>query len=694
MIDDKIDDKTDDKIKECVAAYKKAEEAFRHNKETALDDVKFALLSEQWHEQDKTARENDGRPCLTFNKLVAHLRQIVNDARQNKPAIIVHPVDDDADPETAEVYSGLIRNIEVSSNADIAYDTAIQQSASGGFGFMRVNIDYTHDDSFDKDIKIERIVNQLSVTPDSDSTSADGSDWNKCWVTDRIPKDEFTARYPEAQKVNWEDDYGHCDFDAINDDGVWICEYWVREEVSKVILLFSDGTILDADELEDPDMALILQAYGLQEKDRRTVKSHKVTQYIMSGAETLETNEWAGKYIPIIPVWGDEVIIEGKKYYLSAIHNSKDAQRNYNFWRSVSTESVSDNSKTPYIGEEGSFIDPHKWASSNRVKYANLEYKKGSPPPQKQPYAGIPSGAIQEALNSADDIKATMGMYDASLGAQGNETSGRAIMARQREGDVSTFHFIDNMSRSIRHLGKIVIDLIPKVYTGERIIRVLGEDGKVPQNVKIGQAQQQEMEGGEDKEREGLNLARVYDLSVGRYDIVVDSGPSFATKRQEAATQMTEMVRAFPQLMQVAGDILASNMDWPGADELAKRMKTMLPPQLQEKNPEIMQMQQQMQTMQQQAQAAVAQLQNEIEQLKKDKAIDIEKLKIDAYSAETDRLKAMQTGMMPEQVQALVMQTVHNLLTTPDITPDQPIQPPTGGFSQPGDQVTNGDVNG
>lgn len=655
---------------------------------------------------------------MTFNKLAAHIRQVVNDARQNKPAIIVHPVDDDADPETAEVYSGLIRNIEVSSNADIAYDTAIQQSVSGGFGYIRVNIDFAHDDSFDKDIKIERIVNQLAVTPDPDSTSADGSDWNKCWVTDRIPKDEFTARYPKAKKINWESDYQDCAIDALNDDGVWICEYWVREEVAREICQLSDGTILDAKECDQPEMAAIIEAMGLQETARRTVSSYKVTQYIMSGAETLETNEWAGKYIPIVPVFGDEVIIEGKKYYLSAIYNSKDAQRNYNFWRSVSTESVSDNSKTPYIGEEGSFVDPQKWANSNRQKYAYLEHKKGSPMPQKQPYAGIPSGAIQEALNSADDIKATMGMYDASLGAQGNETSGRAILARQREGDVSTFHFIDNMSRSIRQIGKIVVDLIPKVYTGERIIRVLGEDGKVPQNVKIGQAQTNDMQEGEDQQQEGLNLNRVYDLSVGKYDIVVDSGPSFTTKRQEAATQMTEMVRAFPQLMQVAGDILASNLDWPGADELAKRMKTMLPPQLQEKKPGILQMQQQMQQMQQQAQTAVAQLQNEIEQLKKDKMIDVEKLKIDAYNAETNRLKTVQTGMMPDQVQAMVLQTIQNLLQTPDITPgaqqqiatdrygyqqseqpppqsmSQPIQPPEGGFFSPGDQATSGEVNG
>lgn len=651
--------------------FKKAEEAFQHNKETALSDIKFALLSEQWDERDKSERRLDGRPYLTFNKLAAHVRQIVNDARESKPAIIVHPVDDDADPETAKVISGLIRNIEVTSNADIAYDTSIQQTVSGGFGYFRVNIDYTHDDSFDKDIKIERITNQFSVTPDPDSTSADGSDWMKCWITDRLPKDEFIARYPKAKKVNWENDYQHEGLDAVNDDGVWICEYWVREEIERKICKLSDGSVVDEDDYEKPEVLAIYQELGIVKVEERIVKSFKVTQYIMSGAETLETNEWAGKYIPIIPVFGDEIIVEGKKYYRSAIHNSIDAQRNYNFWRTTSTESVADNSKVPYIGEEGSFKDPEKWATSNRKKYAYLEYKKGMNMPQKQPYAGIPSGAVQEALNSADDIKSTMGMFDASMGAQGNEVSGRAIIARQREGDTSTFHFIDNMTRSIRQLGKVIIDLIPKVYTGERIIRVLGESGKVPQNIKIGQSQNADPMEGEGEQGEGFNLSRVYDLSLGKYDLVVDSGPSYTTKRLEAATQMTEMIRAFPQLMSVAGDILASNLDWPGATELAERMKLLLPPQLQEKNPELMQMQQQMQQMQQQAMAAVTELQKQIEQLKVDKEIEFKKLEIDAYSKETDRLKTMQTGMQPEQVQTLVAQTVMQLLQTPDITPTQ-----------------------
>lgn len=655
-------------VEDALKLFKKSVEADKHNKETALDDIKFAVLGEQWDEKDIQARQEDGRPYLTFNKLSPHIRQIVNDARQNKPSIRVRPVDDDADPETAEVLSGLIRNIEQSSNADIAYDTAISQSASGGFGYVRVNIEFAHDDTFDKDICIDRILNQFSVYPDHNATSADGSDWNYCFVTDRLPESEFDNKYPKADKTGWDDDSSDGSLESLNDDGVWIAEYWKREEVSKIICQISDGTIVD-EEVYD-EYAEIYQAQGLEKTGTRTVKSHKVTQYILSGTEVLETNKWAGKYIPIIPAYGEEIAIEGKRYFRSAVHNSIDAQKTYNFWRTASTESVSDSSKTPWVGEEGSFVDEHKWANSNRVKYAYLEHAKGKPKPERQPFAGVPAGALQESLNSADDIKGTMGMYDASLGAQSNETSGRAILARQREGDVSTFHFIDNMSRLIRHTGRIIIDLIPSVYSSDRIIRVLGEDGKKPQNVKIGQQPEQPEQQGEDmQEQEGLNLSRVYDLSVGKYDIAVDTGPSYTTKREEAATQMTEMARAYPPLMQIAGDLMVKNFDWPGADELAKRLKASLPPQLQEGNPEVMQLQQQMQQMQQQAMQAVQQLKGELDQTKQDKTLEAEKIKIQAYDSETKRLQAVSTGMSPEQIQMMIMKTIQNLIQTPDVTP-------------------------
>ena len=664
-----------DFIAEAREKFLYAVEYERDNREMALEDIKFGLLGEQWDAKDVEERKRSGRPTLTINKFPAHIRQVVNDARQNKPAIRIRPVDDNADVKTAEVMNGLIRNIEVSSNADIAYDTAIGQAVAGGFpGYIRVNVDFAYDDTFDKDIIIDRVYNQFSVYGDPYATSADGSDWNCCFVTDRITNDEFKDRFKDAEMVDFEVDEAS-DYDWINDDGVWIAEYWKREEVPKTICLLSDGDVVDEDVYEEKlDM---YEIHGIQKVDSRVTKSHKVTQYIISGKEVLETNEWAGRYIPIVPVYGEEVVIENKRVFKSLIRDSKDPQKMLNFWRSTSTEVVSLQSKAPYIAEEGSLVNEQKWATANVKNYATLEYKKGAQPPQRQPFAGVPAGALQEAMNSSDDIKATMGMFGASIGEQDNAVSGRAIMARQRESDTGTFHFIDNLSRSIRHLGKIIVDLIPHVYQPGRIIRILGEDMKESGNAKVGQPGMNQQE-----QQPGIDLSNVYDLTAGKYDVVVESGPSYGTKRQEAANQMIEFSRVNPAAAGLISDLIAKNLDWPGADEIAERFKAMLPPQVAGENPQIQALQQQLQQMQQQSQQMMGQLQNELQQLKQDKTIDMRKVEIDAYGAETDRLKVTQAGMTPEQVQIMVAQTVMQLMQSPDVLPmpqeqmQQPMQQP------------------
>jgi hypothetical protein len=271
-------------------------------------------------------------------------------------------------------------------------------------------------------------------------------------------------------------------------------------------------------------------------------------------------------------------------------------------------------------------------------------------------------------------------------------------LARQRESDTSTFHFIDNLSRAIRHLGRVVIDLIPHVYNGPRILRIVGEDGEsknVPVNQSVPAAVPNTQTGQETSETQQA-LDKVYDLTTGRYDVVVDTGPGFNTKREEAAVQMTELIRAYPAAAQVMMDLLAKNLDWPGADEIAERFKAMLPPQLQGVNPETQQLQQQLMMLQQQAQQAIGQLQTQLQQVQQDKTIDAKKLEIDAYNAETKRLQATTTGMLPEQVQAMVIQTLQQILASPppDSQPPTP-QAPQGAFLLPADnQPNNGVMNG
>lgn len=542
-----------------------ASEAENHNRLEALDDLRFARLGEQWHERDVKSREIEGRPCLTINRLPAFIRQVVNDARQNKPAIKVHPADDNADPETAEIFNGLIRNIEVTSDADVAFDTALESAVTGGFGYFRVNTKYSDEDTFDQDIVIERIANPFSVFIDPFSTAADSSDWNDAFIVETMPKEAFERKYKGSEAVDWSSDgYVGLGSPWIDDDQVMVCEWWTREETRKQIGQLSNGEVVDLSVYQanmDQFAALQLELVG----QPREVRGHKVIQRIMTGGEILETNDWGGKYIPIIPVYGDEVNVEGKRYFRSMVRDAKDPQRMFNYWRTASTELVALAPKTPFIGRKGAFdTDADKWATANVASHAFIEFD-GMDAPQRQPFAGVPAGALQEALNASDDIKAIVGLHDASLGARSNETSGVAIMARQREGDVSTFHYIDNLARAIRHAGRILIDLIPKVYSTDRIIRILGPE-ETPATVRIGQ------EPGEVTDQRG-QIIRIFSLNAGKYDLTVQTGPSFTTRRQEAAAQMQELFRAYPPAAEVIGDLFVKAQDWPMADEIAERLK-------------------------------------------------------------------------------------------------------------------------
>lgn len=640
--------------------FKYAQECEQDNRDAAIADIEFARLSKQWPEDIEAARAKEGRPCLTINKLPTYIRQVVNDSRQNKPAIHVSGVDSNSDPKTAEILTGLIRNIEYQSKADVAYDTAVEHAVSSGFGYIRVNLDYAYDDTFDLDINIERVANQFSIYGDPNSTEADSSDWNEAFVVKMIPLTEFKKKYKGAKDADFDaDSYDKLPAPWKDGKRIQVAEYWCRKEIEHTILMLSDGSVIAEDVYEQ--IADILG--GLEVVDSRPVKSYEVKMYLMTGVEILETNDWPGQYIPIIPVYGEEVNVQGVRVLKSMIRDAIDPQRMFNYWRTTSTELVALAPKAPFVGKKGAFAtDAHKWATANVKSYAYLEYD-GDEMPVRQPFSGVPAGALQEALNASDDIKAVMGMFDASLGAVSNETSGKAILARQRESDTGTFHFIDNLSRAIKHTGCIILDLIPHVYNGKRVIRVLGEDGKDQKTVPLG----------EPTEYDGVE--KIFDLSVGKYDIAVSTGPSYNTKREEAATQMMELLRVDPTAAPLIRDLLASNLDWPGAAEISKRFKAMLPPQIQEEeNPEIAMIKQQAQQAIQQLQQQAMEISQQLESLKMDKEIDSKKVEIEAYNAETKRLQATQVAMQPEQVQALVMQTIQQLLNSPDVNQQQPMQ--------------------
>jgi len=568
---DEKDGKTSDEkiIERAKKRFKLSTDTFGDARKQAIEDVRFSRLGEQWPDDIKAKRKLEKRPCLTINKMPAFIRQVVNDARLAKPAIKVQPVDSRADPDTAEVMSGLIRNIEYCSDSAVAYGTALDSAVTGGFGFWRVSLDYATDDAFDLDLLIERIPNPLSVHMDHASTSHDGSDWTYCFVIEKMQHDDFEDAYPDAEKIDWEKD---SDEDWCTEDEVTVAEYWTREDEKATLVKLTDGTILYQDQYEANVDTFALQDPPITVAEERPTIRSVVTQRVINTKEVLETNTWPGRWIPIVPVYGDEINEEGKRHFESLTRQGKDAQRNFNYWRTASTELVALAPKAPFIGAKGQFVsDAEKWATANTEPHAYLEYDivGGAPPPQRQMFAGPPAGALAEAANASDDMKATFGIHDASLGARSNETSGVAIKARKLEGDVSNFHYIDNLNRAIRFTGRLLIDLIPKVYSKPRVMRVMGLDGTA-ESVQVNEEFQLES-----------GITKMHDLTTGKYDLTVKAGPSFTTQREEAFAQMTDMIRAYPALAPLIGDLVAANSDWPGADEIAKRLKVMLPQEIQ-----------------------------------------------------------------------------------------------------------------
>lgn len=619
------------------------------NRELARDDIRFVKKREQWPEQVRRQREEEGRPCLVIDQLGSVVRQVVNDARLNKPSIKVKPVDSKADPKTAEILGGLIRNIEYASNADVAYDTAIDYAVTSGRGYFRVSAQYASDDTFDQDLIIERISDPMSVFGDPYSTEADSSDWNVAFVVDTISEDEYEKRFRGKEVVSW-DALCSLNNDWFDGERATIAEYWRREEVESYAVMLSTGEVVQADEM--PELQSVYQE-GLPQLDPTTgdpvgwlqepiivmavrpIKSYKVTQYILSGKEILETVEWPGKYIPIVPVYGDDFVHDGKRWFSSLIRPAKDAQRMKNYWRSTTTELVALAPKAPWVGPEGAFQgeDAHKWETANSDSWAYLAYK-GNVAPQRQPFTGVPAGALQEALNAGDDIKSITGIYDASLGARSNETSGRAIMARQREGDVSTFHYIDNLARSIRHAGRIIIDLIPHFYSSERVIRILNPEGE-PESVQVGSpeaamaAQQKAVETQQE-------VQQIYALGVGKYDVAVDSGPSFTTQREEFNAFVTELLRAMPQYADLLGPLALQSFDAPGIDKLMEeieRRQQMAAQQASQPDPE--------------QQATMAEQALKAREAQENAALEREKLALDAYRAQTERMRVELDAMQP-----------------------------------------------
>jgi len=588
-------------------------DATNHMRVLALDDLRFAT-GDQWPDAIRRQRDQDGRPCLTINKLPAFIKQVVNDQRQNRPAIKISPVDSNGDPETAEVIAGLCRHIEASSDADVAYDTAFESAVRCGFGYLRVLTEYVSPDSFDKEIVIKRIRNGFAVYFDPTAEAADYSDAKWCFIVQDLTQEQYKAAYPDTSVAAGAglEGIGNNSPGWITPTNVRVAEYFYTEETPVTLCLVNTT---------QGEMAIPKSEVppGLPILEERVSKRPQIMWAKLNGCEVLKRGKWPGRFIPIVPVLGDEAEVDGQIILGSLVRNAKDSQRMYNYWASAETEAIALAPKAPFLVAEGQIEGyERQWESANVKNNPVLTYKPTSigghviGAPQRQTAEPAIQAISHARLMSSDDIKATTGIFDASLGNRSNESSGRAIVARQREGDTATYHFQDNLSRAIRHCGRILLDLIPKIYNRERVVRILGLDGE-PESVLVNAPTR----------RKGAEA--IYDLTAGKYDVVVSTGPSYTTKRQAGTDAMLELAKAYPPIMQIAGDLLVKSMDWPGAEALAERLQMALPPELKPKDengPQIPpQVQQAVAAMQQQ----IASDEQLIEHLKK--ALDDEQVK-------------------------------------------------------------------
>lgn len=586
-----------------------AVEAESASRREEIDDKRF-MVGEQWPIDIKTTRLADERPCLTINRIPQFVRQITNDQRQNRPSIKINPVDEGADVDTAKVIQGIVRHIEYSSNADIAYDTAFESAVKGGLGYFRILTEYSDPMSFQQEIRIKQIKDRFSAYLDPFYQEPDGSDSQWGFVFDDMSKDEYTAEYPDSKASgmsDWES-VGDSDPDWFKKDGLRVSEYYCIELKKVKIVKLTNGIVIEKDLLPET-----LET-GVKVISERETLIPQVKWYKINGVEILDRADIPGRYIPIIPVVGEEEILEGRKIVSGIIRNAKDPQRMYNYWASSETEMIALAPKAPFIGMEGQFEGYEAdWKTANTKNHAFLQYRGKSlngimaPPPQRTPFQPDVLAITQARAQSAEDLKATTGIYDASLGARSNEQSGLAIQRRNSQSQTSNFHFIDNLSRSIKHAGRIIINWIPEIYDEKSTVRIVGEDGTIDM-VKINQTFK---EGGEEKS---------HFMDRGTYDCTVDTGPSFQTKRQEAVSGMLDLTKIAPQLMGMAGDLMVRNMDWPFAREIADRIKKTLPPGIAEddKNgpPVPPQVQAQMQHMSQMVQTLTDQLNQATDMIK------------------------------------------------------------------------------
>lgn len=675
-------------IERAMKRFDREAQASSENRKDSLDDRKM-WKGDQWDSGILAQRQIDKRPALTVNKLQTFTRQVTNDLRQNRPSIVISPVGDRGDVEAAKMYRGLIRSIERDSVADIAYDTGADDAVRSGFGYWRIVVEYERPDSFDQVIRTKRIRNPFTVYLDNTHQEPDGSDAQWGFITEMIPRDEFEEDHPDCDPMPWTNaGIGEAMKNWMSKDEIRVAEYFEIEQKKRSLVRLDTGHEGWKDELDEATLELIDKGEIAIEETR---DSHVpvVMWYKLTAKDVISERKWLGKYIPIVKVIGDEIDIEGKVSYQGVVRQAKGAQQMYNYWRTKETEAIALSPNAPWVMEEGQ-VEGHtaQWKMANIRSVPYLLYKATSisgrpaPAPQRQPFAGIPAGIIQAVEGAAQDMIATTGIrFDATKNERMIDESGAAIRELRHSGDLGSFHYTDNMARSLRHTGEIYLDLIPKVYNRARVVTILRDDDTEEQ-VRVdpthGQAMGQQrmpapaqagpggmMVGGGQPgagqpggSKAQAKVMKIFNPTIGRYGVTVLIGPSFATKRTEASANMIAFARALPQTASLFADLIAKNQDWPGAEVIAARIAKTLPPNLltpddADMSPQIQALLQnmdgQIKQLTQQLQAAMHALQDKSE----DRKVDMLKIEHDFEAKVMAIVAGMETKFAAVQEKAV-----------------------------------------
>ena len=579
----------DSTVKEALKRFQIAEEAEADWRREARDDLKF-IGGEQWNWQARNVRENAGLPCFTINRIPTFLNQILNEIRQNNPSIQVDPVTGGATRDTADTLAGLIRQIEQHSAATTAYQNAAWYAVAAGKGYFELVNEYENYDNNDQKLVINTIDDPTRVYMDPNHREVDGHDMEWCFIVSDMDKEAYKREYPDSTMNALLDTKAFMpdktQSDWITQNTVRVSKYYYKTYETK--MLYTIRTIKmdympylaeDPSILLNPDAYETIYDYNKPPKElvdmgaatiigKRKVHIPTVKIATMNAVEILEETVWPYKHIPVFVVKGNEFWNDGRRMVQGAVRAAKDTQRALNWFTSVQAEVVGMAPKAPFVGGKGAFAGfEHMWRDVNVSPLAYLEFNdkdpKGNPiSPPTRVQAEAPIQAVAQSRQMAnDDLKSVFGIYDPSLGAQGNETSGVAILARTKQSNLTNSHYYDNLVRAITHLGHVMVHVIPFFYDNERVIRIVNPNGTTASETINGS--------------DGKN-----DFSVGKYEVVIETGPTYATRRQEAVESMLTLTAGYQQAMPAIADLIVNEMDWPGAKLIADRLRAMVPPEI------------------------------------------------------------------------------------------------------------------